>query len=391
VKVVQVIPSLSLRTGGPAVNVTQASDELAKSGLQVKIVTTDLARPASARHRGSVPNADLPTRQDGLETEIYPSCPPRRFAASPALGKALRNCVPDCDVVHIHSLFLHPQYCAYRAAVKAKVPYVVSPRGALDPWLRQRGRFRKWLIDAWWQREMLEEAAAIHLTSEQEAEFTADIAPGTPRYVIPNGIRWGAFERSTSGTDFRRRALNGFEGPLVLVHGRLTRKKGLDLLIRAIARVSGEFPDCRLAIVGPDDEILAPELKSVAEDAGVADRIHFCGMLTGSDLREALFAADVWALPSHTENFAVAAVEALAAGCPVVLSPGVGVAAEAEASDAAIVRSQDPADFAAGISTLLRDASAKTSLGQRARSYARRFDWRSVAPQMIEMYEGVIP
>lgn len=388
-RLLQVIPSLAVRTGGPAVSVMAASEALQGLGHVVTVMTTDLDRPARVDFRARAREPDISDGAAQLDIRAFRSRPPRRLAASPGLGRALRGIVSDYDIVHIHSLFLYPQYAAYRAAFKSSVPYVVSPRGALDPWLRGRGRGRKGLLNVAWQKRMFGRAAAIHVTSEQEAEAVADLPHSVRRFVIPNGLRWREFAEPACPTSFRESHLAGFRGPLVLSHGRITRKKGLDVLVRAFALVAREVPDCRLALVGPDDEQLSTELMDIARNHGIAGRLTFCGMLTGSDLRSALAACDVWVLPSHTENFANAAVEALAAGCAVVLSPEVGIAADAHRSEAAIVSRRKPAALADRLTYLLRNSTARSKLGGRARDFAKRYDWVSIAPRLEQMYRKV--
>ena len=389
-RVLQVIPSLAARTGGPAVSVVEASRALNRMGIETRVIATDMAKPARARNHHSRVSLDgLPSGSEDLDVQLHPVRRPHRLAFSPDLARALRRTVTDYDVVHIHSLFLYPQLAAYHAAIHADVPYVVSPRGALDPWLRQRGRLRKGLTDVLWQRRMLAGASALHVTSEQEADFITDIAPSVPRVIVPNGIQWSAFQSLPPRERFRQDFLDGFEGPLILVHGRLTRKKGLDLLIRAFSIISGQLTDCRLALVGPDDDGLTPELIRIANEVGVSNRVAFCGMLVGEDRLAALSAADVWALPSHTENFAVAVVEALAAGRPVVVSPAVGVARDAQQAGAAVVSEMSPPALAAELSRLLSDTSVADELGARAREYSRRYDWAQVAPQLGQMYAEV--
>ena len=88
-------------------------------------------------------------------------------------------------MVHIHNLWQFPQYAAYRAAVGRRVPYVVSPHGGLDPYLRQRGRGRKRVMTALWQGRMLDAASAIHVTTEAERDLVADVAPQVPRAIVP--------------------------------------------------------------------------------------------------------------------------------------------------------------------------------------------------------------
>jgi len=388
-KVLQVIPNLAARTGGPPVAVVESSLALARCGVETTIFATDLAEAASAPSHARVTPGDLPQGAESLDVRLFPARWPQRLVFSPALWRAVHEQAPRHDVVHIHSLFLFPQFAAYRAARAAGVPYVVSARGALDPYLRRRNRHLKAINDALWQRAMLADAAALHLTSDEEARLLRDVAPGVPRAVIPNGIRWADYQALPPGQEFRTRFLDGHDGPVVMYLGRLSHKKGLDVLVRAFAAVRREVPDARLAIVGPDDEGLTPELAALAVREGVADAVTFTGMVRGRDKLAALAAANVWALPSHSENFGIAVAEALAAGRAVVMSPGVNIAPEIAAASAGVVCELTAEAFAASTVALLRDDAGRARYGQAGREFARRYDWDAVAPQLADLYEGI--
>ncbi|TAK59730.1 MAG: glycosyltransferase [Dehalococcoidia bacterium] len=386
-RVLHVIPNLAARTGGPPVAVIESARALVRIGVESTIVATDMAEAASARSHGRASIVDLPEGADELDVRLLPARWPRRLAFSPELRRALADEAPRCDVVHIHSLFLFPQFAAWRAARRSGVPYVVSPRGALDPHLRRRSRAVKAIGDALWQRSMLEGASVLHATSDEEARLLADVAPAVPRAVVPNGIDCAAYEALPPASEFRERFLGGASGPVVMFLGRLSHKKGLDVLVRAFARVRRELPDAQLAIVGPDDEGLASSLRAIAGREGVADAATFTGMLRGRDKLSALAAADVWALPSHTENFGIAVAEALAARRAVVVSPGVNIAPEIAAAGAGVVAELDAEAFAGAIAGLVRDDARRVELGCAGREFARRYDWSAVAPQLAAMYE----
>jgi glycosyltransferase involved in cell wall biosynthesis len=384
-RVLHVIPNLAARTGGPPGAVVESSLALARCGVDTTIFATDMAETASARSHARVSAADLPGGADALDVRMFPARRPRRLAFSPDLRRALDEEAGRYDVVHIHSLFLFPQFAAYRAARRSGVPYVVSPRGALDPHLRARNRPLKAINDVLWQRSMLAGAAALHVTSDDEARLLSDVAPSVPRAVVPNGIRCADYDDLPPATEFRSRFLGGHDGPVVLYLGRLSHKKGLDLLIRAFALGRHDVPGARLAIVGPDDEGLTPTLVALAAREGVADAVTFTGMLRGPDKLAALAAAGVWALPSHSENFGIAVAEALAAGRAVVVSPGVNIAPEIAAAGAGIVSDLSVEAFGASIASLLGDDVARARLGRAARDFARRYDWSAVAPQLTPL------
>jgi glycosyltransferase involved in cell wall biosynthesis len=176
---------------------------------------------------------------------------------------------------------------------------------------------------------------------------------------------------------------------VVLFLGRVTDKKGVDVLIQSFARVRGER-ECRLAIVGPDDEGLIPKLTDLARGLGVDRDVAFVGPLYGEERLQALAAADVWALSSHTENFGIAVVEAMAAGCAVVISEGVNLAAEVGAADAGVVCAATPEAFAGGLLSVLGDEHRQRALSDASLAFAHRYDWRVVGPQLVAAYATLL-
>ena len=388
-RVAHVIPGLATRTGGPAESVVQSALAVRDHGVDATVFTTDLAGPASAPGERPVSADELPEGTSELDVRLCPIRTPARLAFSPALFRELSSRLRDYDVVHIHSLFLFPQLAGYLHARRAPVPYLVSPCGALDPYLRSRNRLLKRAVDTLWQRRMLEGARALHYKTEEEARLVADLGLSPPPVIVPNGIRWADFASLPPRDEFRSGQLGNGAAPVVLTLGRLSHKKGLDQLIRAFALVRRMVADSRLVIAGPDDEGLAPGLAALARRLGVGDAVTFTGMLRGRAKRAALAAADVWALPSHTENFGLAVVEALAAGRATVISPAVNVAPDVVAAGAGIVAPAEPEAFAAEIASLLQDDHRREELGARAREFARRYDWSAVAPRWAEMYAQV--
>jgi glycosyltransferase involved in cell wall biosynthesis len=386
-----VLVGAATRTGGPPAFVGDASLELTKLGAEVRIVATDTALApwgALQRQRRVRPDEIHPALA-ASDLHLFPARFPRRMAYSPRLSANLQRTAAEFDVVHIHNLWQFPQYAGYRAARRRGVPYLVSPHGALDPYLRQRGRARKGFTMRLWQGEMLSEAAAIHVTTSAERDLIEDVLPsGVPRVVVPCGVHVEHFTDPPPGEAFRRERLDGYDGPLILFLGRITDKKGVDVLIRSFAKVRQKH-NCRLAIVGPDDSGLTPRLRRLIQDLALDSReISFVGPVFGEERLSALAAADVWALSSHTENFGIAVVEAAAAGCAVVVSPAVNIAPDVEEARSGIVADASPDAFAAGLLEVLGDASRRQSLQDAAPEFAARYDWSVVAPKLLDMYEG---
>lgn len=356
---------------------------LQRQGLRSSVYATDMDAPARTQQGAPL---KLPTGAEGANVTLFRARWPYSFAFAPTLFSALRREVRKFSVVHVHSLYLFPQFAAYRAARASDVPYVVTQHGTLDPHLRARGRWRKQLVDMLYQRRLLERAALIHVGTSEEGRGIADIAPTTPRACAPFGIHWGDFAELPAPSQFRNRFLNGHTGPVIMNTGRLARKKGLDILVRAFAILARERQDAMLALVGPAEEGLRHELAELATTLGVGDRTVFPGLLDAKDVRAALAAADIWALPSRADAFPMAVLEALAAGCVVVLSPAVNTAPEISNAGAGVVRDADERSFADVFAKLLNEPDRRETLKRNARTLASRYDWDAIAPMWIELY-----
>jgi glycosyltransferase involved in cell wall biosynthesis len=237
---------------------------------------------------------------------------------------------------------------------------------------------------------MLDTAGLIHYTTDDEKALAADLHIAAPAGVMPHPINFDAFS-GAAGTSFRRRYMRDAKAPLVVNVGRISHKKGLDRLIAAFPTVLAVCPNAELAFVGPDDEGLGQTLRAQAAALGVADRVIFTGLVEDIDLYEATAAADVWALPSHTENLGLAVLEALAAGRAAVITPQVNLAPLLKAAGGAIVAPADnPAAFGSEIAKLLTDPALRTELGDKGRDFAKQFSHQALAPRFRDMYEAVI-
>ena len=388
--VVHVLPLIAARAGGYVTFALQASAALQKHGVHPVIYATDLTHLPMARSPERMSHGDAPYGAEYLDVRLGRASAPRRLANSWQMWRALPRVVRSADLVHIHSLWLAPQLAAYLSCRWANVPYVVSPHGALDPYLRRKGRGRKWLTSVLWQRRMLSDAAAMHLTTSEEQELVADIAPAVPRFVVPVGVHVGDYAELPKPAAFLSEYLGGHAGPVVLFLGRITFKKALDVLLEGFARALPGHEDALLAIVGPDDEDLTPSLRRVAARLGIADRVHFIPALYGDQKLAAMAAAEIWVLASHTENFGVSVLEAAAAGLPIIISPQVNLASPMLAADAAVVAEVEPAAVGAAITDLLDDGPRRLRLGAAARAFAASYDWSVVSPVLADEYRRIV-
>ena len=382
-RILHVVPSYlpAWRYGGPIRSVHGLARAQFRAGDEVEVFTTDADGPG----RLDVPT-DRPVEIDGVQVSYFRRGFPRRQYRSPAMGEALRRRIGEFDLAHLHSVFLWPTQVAARIAAAALVPYFVSPRGMLvESLIVRRGRLRKRLWIRLVERKSLSESAGIVLQSELERQELKRLGLQlAPTYVAPNGLDFEeiASERAQPVPREIVELIDG--GPYVLFLGRLTWKKGLDRLIAAM----GELPKARLLVGGNDEEGLRPGLERLARSCGAAERVHFLGEVRGAAKWALLEGAAVFCLPSISENFGIAALEALAAGSPVVISQTVGLSLPEGASTAVLqVASLEPKSLATAIRSLLDSnwgSGTKRPFGEEL--VGASFSWAVIADRLRDFY-----
>jgi glycosyltransferase involved in cell wall biosynthesis len=323
---------------------------------------------------------------DGVKIWYFPSRRLRRLYWSPLMAKALAEQIGQFDCCHMHSVFLWPTWAAARAARRAGIPYVLSPRGMLVRELIRRKS--RWLKTAWVsliERRNLRSAAAIHVTSGREHQDLEDLHLALGRVeVIPNGIDLDQPSAVSALDPALESALAS--GPCALYLGRLSWKKGIDRLLR----VWRDVEVGHLVIAGNDDENLAPRLREMIAQWGLEPRVTLVARRIDAAEKQALFSrARVMVLPSYSENFGNVVLEAMAAGCPVIVTPEVGAAEVVQASRGGLI--SDENSLAAALDKLLRDADAAGDFGRRGQLFVReRFGWPEIAARMSHLYRDVV-
>ncbi len=324
-----------------------------------------------------------PVSLDGVSVTYFPTGIGRRLYRSPAMYEALSRSLPDFDVIHLHSVFLWPTTAAAGLARRLGLPYVLSPRGMLVPELiRRRSRLLKHAWIGLFERRNVAEAAAIHATTEAERADIRRLGLSVRQFaVIPNGIQRPSATDCNDGS-----AARSIPSPRILFLGRINWKKGLDRLIRALALV----PDAQLVIAGNDEENYTRQLISLSEREGVVERTHFLGPLHGIAKWRAIADADVFVLPSYSENFGIAVLEAMASGVPVIVTPEVGLAKAVSDAKAGLVVDGTPERIGAAIAQLVASPALRSRMGEAGREAAiRDYSWDSIAEQMEAVYVKV--
>jgi glycosyltransferase involved in cell wall biosynthesis len=312
---------------------------------------------------------------------------------SRSMARWMMDNISRFDVVHIHGVYRFPMTYAARCAHMQAVPYIVRPHGALDPYLFRQSSASvvlKRLYEHWFALPLLNSAGAIHYTSEDERERASFLRLRAPSFVVPNGIDWDRFEQLPRRGAFRA-GLGIGAALLVLFLGRVNFKKGLDLLVPAFAQLRRLHPDAHLAIVGPDNEGYGARVRQWVRECGLEQWVHLVDQLDGPEILQAYVDAEVFVLPSYTENFGMTVVEAMACGTPVVISDQVNIHRAVRDASAGLVTRCDVDEIAEATAALLSDEARRQAMGAAGRCAARDlYSWPPIVRQLTLEYEAVI-
>jgi glycosyltransferase involved in cell wall biosynthesis len=379
VRILHAIRSLDPTGGGPAEGLRQLISATLALGQSPEVLTLDAAgEPWVRSFPGSV-HAVGPVSLG--------------YGYSAGLDPWLQAHALDYDAIVVHGLWQFHGLSVWRALHGGPIPYFVYPHGMLDPWFKQAYPIKHLKKALYWklaESRVINDAAAVLFTASEEArlaEQTFSPYRAKPQ-VVGFGIAVDVAARLGSANAFHDSFPATRGKRCILFLARLHPKKGGDLLIEAFAQVADADPWLHLVIAGPDDgEGTQAAWQALASRLGVANRITWTGMLAGNAKWSALQAAEVFALPSHQENFGIAVVEALAVGVPVLISDKVNIWREI-ASDGAGLVGPDTLD---GTTALLRrwlaiDDVQRAGMKRKAMAcYQSQFHMATAARRLIDV------
>jgi glycosyltransferase involved in cell wall biosynthesis len=384
--ILKVICSLSLRHGGPSFACLNQAKALADRGHQVTIYTTN----------DNVDSLlDVPLNQaikkDGYKIYYFPITLHsisyfRKYYLSIHLKQYLLENISHYDIVYIYSLYRFPPTIAAYYARKYHIPYVMNPHGSLDPFLFKKNRLLKFPHEKLFDFPNLSHASAIHYTSLEEQQLTLPLKLKAPGIIIPLGIDVKQHRYPLKG--LFRGQYNLFKHKILLFFGRINFKKGLDLLIPAFSQIIQRHKEAVLILAGPDNEGYGKEVSNWIKEFNLEKHVIFTGMITGDKKIALLADADVFILPSYTENFGIAVVEAMAAGIPVIISNKVNIWREVKQGNAGIVVSCNVEEIAKACIELLSNESLRLTMGKNGQKIAE--DLFSIEKTTIKLEESFI-
>lgn len=340
-RILHVIGSLNPADGGPPEAVLQLARAYASLGVGVEVLCQDEPNQTFLQSL-SFPVHALGQRLLG------------RFGLSPRLWTWLHHNAARYDAIVLNGIWIFPNVAVRSAARRAGKPYAVFPHGGLDPWFNRKYPLKHLKKLFYWpfQYPVLRDARAVFFTTAAECDLAAtSFRPcrwnGIP---VPYGVSDPEGDPSAQIDAFFSQFPALRNRRYLLYLARLHEKKGCDLLLQAFAALASTFPDVDLVMAGPDQVGLQAKLQRMAQDLGIAHRVHWPGMLTGESKWGALRAADAFVLPSHQENFGISVVESLVAGRPVLISNQVNIWPQIAKDQAGLVDE----DTRAGTERLLR-------------------------------------
>ena len=314
----------------------------------------------------------------------------KHWGYSPQLRSLLAQKIDNFDVVHLHSLWLYPGLAGSRAARKHKIPYIIRPAGSLDPEALLHKNLLKSLYFNLIEKQVLDSASLIHAVSEQEQRNIQKLELRPSCINIPNGIDPTLFSELPSKAKARSALKLNQKSLILLFIGRFHQINGLELLIPVIQDLAHQFPMLKLVLAGPDQTSFAAQLKRQFCASGISPLVEFLGELDEKSKINAYRAADLFLLPSKSENFGIVVAEALAAETPVIVSNQTPweIVGKENAGDWI---ERDPRVWTKTIARRLESKEwlARAGINGR-RLILKNFSWPKIGERMIAAYHQIL-
>ena len=387
-RILQIVPSISLIYGGPSQMVLGLAPALASEGVQVTVLTTD-SNGDNGQKPLDVP-LNQPIKQDGYEIIYFRCSPFRRYKFSLDLLEWLKRHAHEFDLAHIHALFSPVSSTAASVCRQQKLPYILRPLGTLDPADLKKKKQLKQIYAAILERPNLAGAGMIHFTSQQEAKVSERFGVTTKDLVLPLGV---IPSKADGEKDVRQKFGIPEDVPLVLFMSRIDPKKGLDLLIPALEILLDKGLKFHFVLAGtnPQDPNYEQQIKVQIENSALQKYSTITGFVTGELKSALLHAADLFVLPSYYENFGIAVAEAMVAGTPVIISDQVHICQEVHDSESGWVSKIEVPALVELLREALQNPEECQRRGLNAKEYAlQNYSWNAIARQIIQAYKDVL-
>ncbi len=380
-KLLVVVPALGSVYGGPSKSVVELAQALGKTGISVDIITTNANGSAVV---------DNPVSQwiqaQHYRVQYFPYAGIGDYKLSLPMAIWLFQHVQHYDLVQVNAIFSVSNLPVYFACRWHSVPYVVIPRGMLEPWALSYKAWKKKVYYALFERPALQRAIALQMLASTEAKQIEPLQLRAPLVIAANGIHRQDFKILHTPEIFYEAFPHTRDKNILLFLGRIDPKKGLDLLAQAFGKALREYPNTHLVVAGPDNVGYLPKAKQQFEETASLKAVTFTGMLSGEMKCAALSAAQYYIAPSYSEGFSMSVLEGMASGLPCIITTGCNFPEAAQAR-VAHVTAIEPEAITQALLICLGDPKAAALMGARARDFVlERYTWDSIAGQLATVY-----
>ena len=322
----------------------------------------------------------------------FPRRGPYFLAYAPRLERLASGTEGEAvSILHQHGIWTALSRVTARWHSAHKRPTIIAAHGSLDAWALRRSRLKKRLAWLLYEGRNVRTAASLHATSEAELKNFRDFGLRNPVAVIRNGITEAWLDSTGEGSRFRLRHSISEDRRLLFFLSRITPKKGLPLLLDALARVRREMRDWLLIIAGVDEFGHQQQLMSQADALGITEEVRFMGPLYGQEKRDAMAACDLLVLPTYSEGSPMIVLDALGAGVPVLTTHGAPWEdlPRYECGWWVEISAGALRDVLLDIARMSRDELR--AMGARGKDLVRsRYSWDASAHQTLMLYEWLL-
>ncbi|MGB2705792.1 MAG: glycosyltransferase [Candidatus Omnitrophota bacterium] len=387
-KVLHVIPSVAAVRGGPSEAVLEITKALNKRGIQAEIATTN-------DNGDGLLDVPLGVRTIYKDVPVWffsrfspPFRPLREYVFSTQLTGWLWKNITKYQLIHVHALFSYVTTAVMIISRLKNIPYIIRPNGMLCEWSLRQRVLQKNVYLALFERENIEKSRMIEFTSIQEKKEASSLGFKPDSFILPYALH------RPSSIPEARKLLREFlkvpqDEPVILFISRLHLKKGLDPLIPAL----GKIKDSRFVFVvaGSGSRDYEVKINNLLSASDIHSRTHCVGFVQGRTKELFLQGADIFVLPSYSESFGLAVLEAMACRLPVVITDRVGIYTDVKEYGAGIVTRCDAGEAAWAIGKLLNDENLRKSMGENGKRLAEeRFTWDKVADKLVGVYREIV-
>ena len=388
--VLHIVPSYypAVEVGGPVQSVHEINKYMAKKGINIDVLTLTVGLE---KNKSIV--KDGWSMIDSVKIKYLNYLKPTRYNFSLSFLLSCFRILKRYDVIHITGIWNFPVLAGALASVFYKKPFVLSPRGSLyEETVSMKSSAIKKFYLFLFRPVIIGKAAVMHYTTEDEKEKVQSfLKTKKESTVIPNGIDIERIRSQRGSNAFFKSFPELMGKKYILSLGRITPKKGFDILLPAFAELIKPNPELNLVIAGPDDRGYTEQVKKMVSQLRLTDKVFFTGLIEGEVKWSAYENAELFVLPSYSENFGNVVIEAMTCDTPVVISDKVGIHKDVKDYGAGIIVKPHQWDLYEGLSGILNNDELRKKLVNNAQKLVKeKYDINIVAEKMIEAYKRCI-